>query len=48
VTGSVALFQRVFKVRITQGMGDNPPVITYATSKPLRCRPTCARSSRTW
>jgi subtilase family serine protease len=36
VTGSVALFQRVFKVRITQGMGDNPPVITYATSKPLR------------
>ncbi|HEX4281885.1 MAG TPA: protease pro-enzyme activation domain-containing protein, partial [Solirubrobacteraceae bacterium] len=39
VTGSVALFQRVFKVRITQGMGDNPPVITYATSKPLRLPP---------
>jgi len=36
VTGSVALFQRVFKVRITQGMGDNPPVITYGTRKPLR------------
>jgi kumamolisin len=36
VSGSVALFQRVFKVRITQGMGDNPPVITYGTTKPLR------------
>ena len=36
VTGSVALFQRVFKVRITQGMGDNPPVMTYGTTKPLR------------
>ena len=24
VTGSVALFERVFKVRITQGMGDDP------------------------
>jgi kumamolisin len=36
VTGSVALFQRVFKVRITQGMGDNPPVLTYGTNKPLR------------
>lgn len=36
VTGSVALFQRVFKVRITQGMGDSPPVLTYGTNKPLR------------
>jgi kumamolisin len=36
VTGSVALFQRVFKVRITQGMGDDPPVRTYTTSQPLR------------
>jgi kumamolisin len=36
VTGSVALFQRVFKVRITQGMGDDPPVLTYGTNKPLR------------
>ncbi|HUA48195.1 MAG TPA: protease pro-enzyme activation domain-containing protein [Solirubrobacteraceae bacterium] len=36
VSGSVALFQRVFKVRITQGMGDNPPVLTYGTTKPLR------------
>src|ERR1700733_8466374 len=36
VTGSVALFQRVFKVRITQGMGDDPPVVTYGTNKPLR------------
>jgi kumamolisin len=36
VTGSVALFQRLFKVRITQGMGDDPPVVTYGTNKPLR------------
>jgi kumamolisin len=36
VTGSVGLFQRVFKVPITQGMGDNPPVLTYGTTKPLR------------
>ena len=36
VSGTVALFQRVFKVRITQGMGDNPPVMTYGTTKPLR------------
>ena len=36
VTGSVALFERVFKVRITQGMGDDPPVMTYGTTKPLR------------
>ena len=36
VTGPVALFQRVFKVRITQGMGDDPPVLTYGTTKPLR------------
>jgi subtilase family serine protease len=36
VTGSVALFQRVFRVRITKGMGDNPPVLTYGTTKPLR------------
>jgi subtilase family serine protease len=36
VTGSVALFQRVFKVRITQGMGDDPPVRTYSTTARLR------------
>ena len=36
VTGPVALFQRVFKVRITQGMGDDPPVKTYSTTARLR------------
>jgi kumamolisin len=36
VTGSVAMFERVFKVRFMHGMGDNPPVLTYGTTKPLR------------
>ena len=36
VTGSVALFQRVFKVRVAQGMGDDPPVRTYSTTAALR------------
>jgi subtilase family serine protease len=35
VTGPVTLFQRVFKVRITQGTGDDPPVRTYSTTAPL-------------
>ena len=36
VTGPVTLFQRVFKVRITQGLGDDPPVTTYSTTERLR------------
>src|ERR1700729_778792 len=36
VTGPVTLFQRVFKVRITQGMGDDPPVETYSATGRLR------------
>ena len=36
VTSPVTLFQRVFKVRITQGMGDDPPVRTYSTTARLR------------
>ena len=36
VTGPVTLFQRVFKVRITMGMGDDPPVTTYSATAPLR------------
>jgi subtilase family serine protease len=36
VTGSVTRFQRVFKVRITQGLGDDPPVRTYSTTGPLQ------------
>ncbi len=36
VIGSVALFQRVFKIRITEGTGDDPPVRTYSTTARVR------------
>ena len=36
VSGSVARFERVFKVHITSGMGSGPPVDAYGTKGPLR------------
>jgi len=36
VSGSVAQFQRVFKVRITSGMGSDPPVEAYGANGSLR------------
>jgi subtilase family serine protease len=36
VSGSLARFQRVFKVHITTGMGSDPPVDAYGAKGPLR------------